>query len=249
MTEPDAEKLCAAFLEKARDRFGNALDYSEVRYVNAHTSVRIVCHEHGVFDVLPMNFLRSPKGCLKCTRAASLQKRRRSEMTECVSCGSRFYRFASRNRQKFCSKKCRIVRIATQCAGCGVSLMRTPSQVASGKNRFCGIECSRRFRKACAVVHERACAACGKVFHVSTGSLNAQPCVACSQRCAFQLLSKMVDVGGVRFSVRELADGAGLSTGAAYHRIKKHGWRALLEMPPKPTKRSKERVRRSMVTT
>jgi len=54
---------------KAKMMHGNRYDYSLVNYVNAKTKVKIVCHEHGVFEQMPYNHLMG-KGCALCGGAS-----------------------------------------------------------------------------------------------------------------------------------------------------------------------------------
>lgn len=56
-----------SFIEKAERVHGNRYDYSEVKYVNSKTAVRIICKTHGVFMQDPCNHL-SGKGCPVCAR-------------------------------------------------------------------------------------------------------------------------------------------------------------------------------------
>ena len=53
------------FVERARKAHGDKFDYSEVRYVNAHTKCDIVCKTHGVFQQGPHNHLAG-NGCPAC---------------------------------------------------------------------------------------------------------------------------------------------------------------------------------------
>ena len=53
------------FIEKAKKVHGNKYDYSKVKYVDNHTKVCIICHEHGEFWQEPSAHLRG-QGCPKC---------------------------------------------------------------------------------------------------------------------------------------------------------------------------------------
>ena len=53
------------FIEKARKVHGDFYDYSEVKYVNTHTKVKIICPEHGPFFQTPNDHLRN-HGCKLC---------------------------------------------------------------------------------------------------------------------------------------------------------------------------------------
>lgn len=54
------------FLEKAREVHGNEYDYSLVNYVNSRTKIKIVCLEHGEFEMLSNHHLQGQK-CQKCS--------------------------------------------------------------------------------------------------------------------------------------------------------------------------------------
>lgn len=56
------------FVKKARERFGDSFDYSEVKYVNTRTPVKIKCVKggHGSFMMTPHSHLISKHGCRKC---------------------------------------------------------------------------------------------------------------------------------------------------------------------------------------
>lgn len=53
------------FVLKAKQVHGDVYDYSETRYVNNKTPVKIICKIHGVFEQIPSNHLEG-KGCKHC---------------------------------------------------------------------------------------------------------------------------------------------------------------------------------------
>ena len=53
------------FIEKAKEMHGDMYSYSEVKYVNNHTKVKIICPEHGIFCQEPRAHLNE-QGCPKC---------------------------------------------------------------------------------------------------------------------------------------------------------------------------------------
>lgn len=57
------------FVKKAEKIYGNKYDYSLVEYINAHTAVKIICKEHGVFEITPNNHLNC-RGCPSCTSSS-----------------------------------------------------------------------------------------------------------------------------------------------------------------------------------
>ena len=66
------------FVRRAKEKFGDRFDYSEVEYVNSATPVKIVCVEggHGAFMMAPDSHLISKHGCRKCGIKFSLDSRR-----------------------------------------------------------------------------------------------------------------------------------------------------------------------------
>lgn len=56
----------ATFIARARAKFGDTLDYSQMDYRNTTTAVTIVCPEHGPFPQTPSEHLAST-GCPMCT--------------------------------------------------------------------------------------------------------------------------------------------------------------------------------------
>lgn len=61
------------FIEKAKSVHGDKYDYSEVKYVNSHVPVTIICPEHGKFEQAPYSHLNG-RGCYKCGRIKSGEK-------------------------------------------------------------------------------------------------------------------------------------------------------------------------------
>ncbi|WP_234498152.1 DUF723 domain-containing protein [Vibrio maritimus] len=72
----DKEKRAAQFLAKAKEKFGDLYDYSNIQYEHNRVQVTIICPHHGEFRVLPNNFLARDIGCPHCGREAARQKRR-----------------------------------------------------------------------------------------------------------------------------------------------------------------------------
>ena len=52
-------------IEKFKEVHGDKYDYSLVDYVNRHTTVGIICSEHGVFNQTPGNHLKG-QDCPSC---------------------------------------------------------------------------------------------------------------------------------------------------------------------------------------
>jgi len=59
-------KLPHQFIKEARAIHGDKYDYSLVKYVNAHTAVKIICSDHGEFKQTPNKHLSRKQGCPKC---------------------------------------------------------------------------------------------------------------------------------------------------------------------------------------
>ena len=53
------------FIEEARKKHGDKYDYSNVKYMNSYTKVKIICPAHGLFEQIPRNHL-SGACCPKC---------------------------------------------------------------------------------------------------------------------------------------------------------------------------------------
>lgn len=53
------------FINRARELHGDKYDYSLVKYINSQIKVKIICPEHGVFEMKPNNHL-SGQSCPQC---------------------------------------------------------------------------------------------------------------------------------------------------------------------------------------
>ena len=62
-----------AFIERARQLYGDKFDYSKVVYVNSETKICITCPEHGDFWMTPNNFLNNHK-CPTCSGRQRITK-------------------------------------------------------------------------------------------------------------------------------------------------------------------------------
>lgn len=61
------------FVRKSNNIHGNRYDYSLVNYINAHTKVKIICKEHGAFDMTPGNHSTIKRqGCPTCVNRNSI---------------------------------------------------------------------------------------------------------------------------------------------------------------------------------
>jgi len=69
------------FVRRAKEKFGDRFDYSEVEYVNSNTPVKITCVKggHGAFMMRPHTHLTSTYGCRKCGLEATAKSQRTSK--------------------------------------------------------------------------------------------------------------------------------------------------------------------------
>lgn len=69
------------FVRRAKKKFGDSFDYSQVEYVNSNTPVKIVCVRggHGMFKMAPDKHLISKHGCRKCGLEATAKSQRMSK--------------------------------------------------------------------------------------------------------------------------------------------------------------------------
>ena len=83
------------FVRRAKEKFGDSFDYSQVEYVNSITPVKIVCIKggHGPFMMRPHTHLSSAHGCRQCGMVATGKSQRISKEE-----------FLERAKQKFGSK-------------------------------------------------------------------------------------------------------------------------------------------------
>ncbi|MBQ0165203.1 MAG: hypothetical protein KBS75_08410 [Bacteroidales bacterium] len=68
----------AEFIKLAKDEHGDRYDYSETQYINNHTNVKVICKEHGSFEISP-SYHMNGGNCPVCT-ALKIESRQESEM-------------------------------------------------------------------------------------------------------------------------------------------------------------------------
>lgn len=61
------------FIERASILHNKKYDYSKVEYINAHTSVIIMCPIHGEFSQYPNDHLYGKTGCPKCSSLSNIK--------------------------------------------------------------------------------------------------------------------------------------------------------------------------------
>jgi hypothetical protein len=54
------------FIKKAKEIHRDKYDYSLVNYINNYTKIKIICEEHGIFEMTPNNHISRKQGCGKC---------------------------------------------------------------------------------------------------------------------------------------------------------------------------------------
>jgi hypothetical protein len=62
------------FIKRATEKHGGRYDYSLVDYVTNKTKVKIICHQHGVFEQIPNSHLNG-NGCPECGGSAKLNSK------------------------------------------------------------------------------------------------------------------------------------------------------------------------------
>lgn len=92
MLKPSRQVREQRFLQRVRQKYGEQYDYSEVKYVNLTTQVKVICPKHGAFHTSPKNFLAAVKkiGCPSCSRAQGGKRRPQTacEGKESRGCGT-----------------------------------------------------------------------------------------------------------------------------------------------------------------
>ena len=90
MLKPSRQKREQRFLQRAKLKYGDQYDYSEVKYVNQTTQVKVICPKHGAFHTSPKNFLAAVKkiGCPSCSRSQGGKRRpqKASDGSEAKGC-------------------------------------------------------------------------------------------------------------------------------------------------------------------
>ena len=64
-------KSTEAFINEAKELYGDRYDYSLVKYANTHTNIQVVCPTHGTFNVKPVKHLSEFQGCPYCRMSLS----------------------------------------------------------------------------------------------------------------------------------------------------------------------------------
>ena len=56
------------FITKCIKSHGNIFDYSKTEYINTRTKIKIICKNHGIFEMTPDNHINQKQGCVLCAR-------------------------------------------------------------------------------------------------------------------------------------------------------------------------------------
>ena len=75
------------FIEKSKLKHDNRYDYSLVNYINSQTRVKIICPEHGIFNILPAKHIWGDS-CPKCANSLGFGK---SWMKNCIKQNRKTY--------------------------------------------------------------------------------------------------------------------------------------------------------------
>jgi very-short-patch-repair endonuclease len=60
------------FIEESKKIHHNKYDYSLINYMNAHTKIKIICKEHGIFEQTPSAHTNNKQGCPICANNIKL---------------------------------------------------------------------------------------------------------------------------------------------------------------------------------
>jgi len=124
------------FLNQAIEVHGNLYDYSKVKYIDAHTKIKIICHKHGEFSQSPTSHL-SGNGCSRCANEL-LSERLKSNSDDFIKKAKLIhgdkYDYSKVNYTKSNKKVCIICSIHGE-------FWQTPDNHLSGYNcKKCGSE-------------------------------------------------------------------------------------------------------------
>jgi 5-methylcytosine-specific restriction endonuclease McrA len=182
----NVETLRAAFVAKARAKFGDRYDLSRVAYGGTYRRVTIVCPSHGAFRRKPADFLASSDGCPACCHERAVAATRKTPEQKAatrkayVEAHRKLYSdAANRSRQKMRHERPEAfaAQMAHQ-AAYGARWRRTPE----GKRKTTAIRHRRRARLRGAVprlTREEWEAIC----HEHEGGDGVVRCAYCGKAC------------------------------------------------------------------
>lgn len=67
------KKNIEQFIKEAKEVHGEKYDYSLVDYKNCHTKVKIICKEHGLFEMTPSVHIHDKCGCAICGKLKQIK--------------------------------------------------------------------------------------------------------------------------------------------------------------------------------
>jgi hypothetical protein len=113
----------------------------------------------------------------------------------CANCGKEYYVTSAHKDSKYCSRKCRILRVKNICKYCQKVFFTRPSETRD----FCSNECSASSKK---IRMKKICERCGKEFEVTPAAEERGKGRYCSNECKFpEKIEKVCEVCGKRFMV------------------------------------------------
>lgn len=71
------QKSTNQFIRECKSRFPD-YDYGEVHYTNNYTAVNIICQEHGLFSISPVDILFKNKSCPSCNPSSNISLKERA---------------------------------------------------------------------------------------------------------------------------------------------------------------------------
>ncbi len=114
------------FINKSKEIHGDKYDYSEVKYINNLTEVKIICKSHGPFTQLPKVHKRG-NGCTKCSLLSmadiKISKSKVKFFNEIQEKDNEKRWDYTKAEQEFCGTN---KNITLKCNGCGIETKRTP---------------------------------------------------------------------------------------------------------------------------
>ncbi len=100
------------FLQRAKKKYNDKFDLSQINYINYQTKIKIICPVHGIFYKEPYKFIRQKHGCYKCSIDAVQKSREkqgliigRQNLPEQDSYYNEVMKYTERSYKKYFSNK------------------------------------------------------------------------------------------------------------------------------------------------
>lgn len=74
------------FIEKSKEKYDDLYDYTIVNYMNKTDDIKIICKDHGVFNITPLEHLEG-YGCHKCNKCHKCNSIKKIYENKCDICG------------------------------------------------------------------------------------------------------------------------------------------------------------------